>query len=199
MHPHSKSALPPWARHRAIRYGGVLYQARERVPPRRGGVPRSGIQEPWWLLVPRQSSALLPVRTVVALYRERMHVGQSIRDFKTHLGLRGLRLKVNIAERTGRLLLAFTMAYCLALLLGVSREAEKRGETWRFLVGARITEVVGRCVCSTWRWPCCRIHTGKSGPKCNFNSSLLGIRRSLPASTGSTNGHLLQRRCLKSC
>ena len=82
-------------------------------------------QEPWWLLVPSQSSALLPVRTVVALYRERMQVEQSFRDFKTHLGLRGLRLKVNIAERTGRLLLAFTMAYCLALLLGVSREAEK--------------------------------------------------------------------------
>ncbi len=76
-------------------------------------------------MVPSQSSALLPVRTVVALYRERMQVEQSFRDFKTHLGLRGLRLKVNIAERTGRLLLAFTMAYCLALLLGVSREAEK--------------------------------------------------------------------------
>jgi len=110
---------------RAIRYPRVLYQARERVPVDVVVYHDPEFQEPWWLLVPSQSSALLPVRTVVALYRERMQVEQSFRDFKTHLGLRGLRLKVNIAERTGRLLLAFTMAYCLALLLGVSREAEK--------------------------------------------------------------------------
>jgi hypothetical protein len=113
------------AERRAIRYRGVLYQARERVPVDVVVYHDPEFQEPWWLLVPSQSRALLSVRTVVALYRERMHVEQSFRDFKTHLGLRGLRLKVNIAERTGRLLLAFTMAYCLALLLGVSREAEK--------------------------------------------------------------------------
>ena len=110
---------------RAIRYPRVLYQARERVPVDVVVYHDPEFQEPWWLLVPSQSCALLPVRTVVALYRERMQVEQSFRDFKTHLGLRGLRLKVDIAERTGRLLLAFTMAYCLALLLGVSREAEK--------------------------------------------------------------------------
>src|SRR5260370_25476242 len=110
---------------RAIRYPRVLYQARERVPVDVVVYHDPEFQEPWWLLVPSQSSALLPVRTVVALYRERMQVEQSFRDFKTHLGLRGLRLKVNIAERTGRLRLAFTMAYCFALLLGVSREAEK--------------------------------------------------------------------------
>jgi hypothetical protein len=51
---------------------------------------------------------------------------------------------VNIAERTGRLLLAFTLAYCLALLRGASREAEKAGEIWKFFVGGRVTEVEGR-------------------------------------------------------
>jgi hypothetical protein len=120
-----KLAELPGEERRAIRYRGVLYQARERVPVDVVVYHDPEFQEPWWLLVPSQSSALLPVRTVVALYRERMQVEQSFRDFKTHLGLRGLRLKVNIAERTGRLLLAFTMAYSLALLLGVSREAEK--------------------------------------------------------------------------
>lgn len=37
--------------------------------------------------------------------------------------MRGLKLKVRIAERTGRLLLAFCIAYCLALVLGASPEA----------------------------------------------------------------------------
>src|SRR5881296_46824 len=112
-------------RDRPRRYRGVLYQASLRVPVDIVAFHDPTFQEPWWLVVPPDSEAILPTETVVALYRERMQVEQSFRDFKTHLGLRGLRLKVNIAERTGRLLLAFTMAYCLALLLGVSREAEK--------------------------------------------------------------------------
>ncbi len=109
---------------RALRYPGVLYQAQERVPVDVVVYHDPHFQQPWWLLVPPGSQALLPTKTVVALYRERMQVEQSFRDFKTHLGLRGLRLKVDIAQRTGRLLLAFTMAYCLALLLGVSQQAE---------------------------------------------------------------------------
>jgi hypothetical protein len=84
----------------------------------------AGFKEPWWLLVPAGSAKILPTRTVVTLYRERMQVEHSFRDFKTHLGLRGLKLKVRIAERTGRLLLAFCIAYCLALVLGVSPEAQ---------------------------------------------------------------------------
>jgi hypothetical protein len=102
----------------------VLYQARERVPVDGVFYQDPEFEEPGWLLIPPHSQALLPTQTVVRLYRERLQVEPSFRDFKTHLGLRGLRLKVDIAERTGRLLLAFTMAYCLALLLGVSPEAE---------------------------------------------------------------------------
>lgn len=40
---------------------------------------------------PPHSEAFLPINTVLRLYRERMQVEQSFRDFKTHLGLRGLR------------------------------------------------------------------------------------------------------------
>jgi hypothetical protein len=47
-----------------------------------------------------------------------MQIEQSFRDFKTHLGLRGLRLQVRIAERMGRLLWAFCLAYALLVLLG---------------------------------------------------------------------------------
>jgi hypothetical protein len=108
-----------------IRYCEVLYQANERVPVDVVAFHDPSFREPWWLLVPAGTAKILPTKTVLALYRERMHVEHSFRDFKTHLGLRGLKLKVRIAERTGRLLLAFCIAYCLALVLGVSPEAER--------------------------------------------------------------------------
>jgi len=110
---------------RAVRYRGVRYQAHERVPVDVVAFQAPGLKEPWWLLVPPGSEGILPTDTVVALYRERMQVEHSFRDFKTHLGLRGLRLKVRVAERTGRLLLAFCVAYCLALVVGVSSEARQ--------------------------------------------------------------------------
>ena len=55
-----------------------------------------------------------------------MQVEQSFRDFKTHLGLRGLKLKVDIAPRTGRLLLGFLIAYTLAILLGSLSESARK-------------------------------------------------------------------------
>jgi hypothetical protein len=110
---------------KAIRYCDVFYQAQERVPVDVIAFHDPNFQEPWWLLVPTGTDKILPTKTALALYRERMHVEHSFRDFKTHLGLRGLKLKVRIAERTGRLLLAFCIAYCLALALGVSPEAER--------------------------------------------------------------------------
>src|SRR3546814_4573873 len=45
-------------------------------------------QEPWWLIVPPDSELVLPTALVVTLYRERMQVEHTFRDFKTHLGLR---------------------------------------------------------------------------------------------------------------
>jgi hypothetical protein len=49
-----------------------------------------------------------------------MQIEQSFRDFKTHLGLRGLDLQIDIAPRMGRLLLTFCLTYVLCVLLGES-------------------------------------------------------------------------------
>jgi hypothetical protein len=103
---------------RPVRYRHVAYQARTQVLVDVIVYHDPAYQEPWYLLVPPDREALLPTATVVRLYRERMQVEQAFRDFKTHLGLRGLQLKVRIAERLGRLLLAFCLAYCLAVVLG---------------------------------------------------------------------------------
>jgi Transposase DDE domain len=80
-------------------------------------------QEPWFLLVPADSEEKLPTDEVVALYRQRMHIELTFRDWKTHLGVRGLRLEVDPSLRLGRLLLGLTCAYMLAVLLGAGEIA----------------------------------------------------------------------------
>lgn len=82
-------------------------------------------QEPWFLLVPAHSEAQLSTEQVVALYRERMFVELTFRDWKTHLGVRGLRLEVDAAAQLGRLLLALSLAYILAVLLGACQAARR--------------------------------------------------------------------------
>ncbi len=77
-----------------------------------------GFQEPWFLLVPAGSELQLSTADIVALYRQRMHIELTFRDWKTHLGVRGLRLEADPALRLGRLLLALSSAYILAVLLG---------------------------------------------------------------------------------
>jgi hypothetical protein len=47
-----------------------------------------------------------------------MRIEQGFRDWKTHLGVRGLELQSNPAVRMGRLLLALSLAYICLLLLG---------------------------------------------------------------------------------
>lgn len=84
----------------------------------------AGHKEPWYLVVPPGSAEWMPTEEVVSLYRRRMHIEQGFRDFKTHLGIRGLRLQVRITERVQRLLQAFTLAYALVVSLGMSRIAE---------------------------------------------------------------------------
>jgi DDE family transposase len=101
-----------------VRYPHVLYHATQRIPVDVVAYHDPAFREPWYLLVPANSAALWTPAAIVALYRERMQIEQSFRDFKTHLGLRGLRLQVRIAERMGRLLLAFCLAYALLLVLG---------------------------------------------------------------------------------
>ncbi len=103
---------------RAIRYRNVLYQGTGKEPVDLVIYHDPEFKEPWFLVVPPNSERLLSTNEVVALYRERMHIELTFRDWKTHLGVRGLRLQVDRAPRLSRLLLALTAAYVLVVLLG---------------------------------------------------------------------------------
>jgi hypothetical protein len=82
-------------------------------------------KQAWYLLVPAGTAALLPTALVVKIYRGRMQIEQGFRDWKSHLGVRGLKLKIQTAERLCRLLLALTLAYICVLLLGSSPWAQR--------------------------------------------------------------------------
>lgn len=103
---------------KAVRYRQVAYQAHVQVLVDVIVIHDRTFDEPWHLLVPPDREGVLATALVVELYRERMQVEQAFRDFTTHLGLRGLKPKVRVAERLGRLLLTFCLAYCLAIVLG---------------------------------------------------------------------------------
>jgi hypothetical protein len=106
---------------RPVRYADVRYHAHRRIPVDVIAVHAPGFAEPWYLLVPTWTRPHWTPAEIVTVYRRRMQIEQSFRDFKTHLGIRGLQLKVRIAERLGRLLLAFCLAYALLVFLGLSR------------------------------------------------------------------------------
>ena len=81
-----------------------------------------GYKEPWYLLVPPGTS--LTKEEIVELYAKRMSIEQGFRDWKTHLGVRGLVFYGdNPAPRLTRLLLAFSLSYLLCLALGSTEEA----------------------------------------------------------------------------
>jgi hypothetical protein len=103
---------------RAKRYANAVYQDSLKEPVDVVVFHEPAFKEPWFLLVPVGSEAQLPTDDVVDLYRQRMHIELTFRDWKTHLGVRGLRLEVDTAPRLGRLLLALSVAYILAVLLG---------------------------------------------------------------------------------
>jgi hypothetical protein len=84
-----------------------------------------GFAEPWFLIVPPDSESWLPTKEVVGLYRQRMQIEQCFRDWKSHLGLRGLHLQVQKSERLLRVLMGFTLAYLIVLLLGTDPLAER--------------------------------------------------------------------------
>jgi hypothetical protein len=82
-----------------------------------------GYKEPWYLLVPSGTS--LTAEEIVHLYAKRMSIEQGFRDWKTHLGVRGLVFYGdNPAPRLTRLLLAFSLSYLLCLALGSTEEAQ---------------------------------------------------------------------------
>jgi hypothetical protein len=103
---------------RATRYRHVLYQSQKAEPVDIIVYRERGFEQPWFLLVPPDSEAWLPTEQVVRLYRQRVQIEHCFRDWKSHLGLRGLHLQVRKSERLLCLLMGFTLAYLMVLLLG---------------------------------------------------------------------------------
>jgi len=110
---------------RATRYRHVLYQSQKAEPVDIIVYRERGFEQPWFLLVPPDSETWLPTEEVVRLYRQRMQIEHCFRDWKSHLGLRGLHLQVRKSERLLRLLMAFTLAYLMVLLLGQDPLAQR--------------------------------------------------------------------------
>lgn len=101
----------------------VLYHSKEKLPLDLIVFWGKGYRETWYLLVP--SGIPLTTREIVDLYAKRMSIEQGFRDWKTHLGIRGLVfLGENPAPRLTRLLLAFSLTYLLCLALGCTEQAQ---------------------------------------------------------------------------
>lgn len=83
-----------------------------------------GYQETWYLLVPK--GFFRNEKEVVDLYAKRMSIEQGFRDWKTHLGVRGLIFRVSDpAPQLTRLLLAFSLSYLICLGLGATEQAQE--------------------------------------------------------------------------
>jgi hypothetical protein len=106
-----------------LRRYSVLYHSQKKEPLDLIIYFGKGYKEPWYLLVPSGTS--LTAEEIVGLYAKRMSIEQGFRDWKTHLGVRGLIFYgANPAPRLTRLLLAFSLSYLLCLALGSTEEAE---------------------------------------------------------------------------
>ena len=106
-----------------IRRYSVLYHSQKKEPLDLILYLGKGYKEPWYLLVPSETS--LTAEQIVELYAKRMSIEQGFRDWKTHLGVRGLIFYGdNPAPRLTRLLLAFSLSYLLCLALGSTEEAQ---------------------------------------------------------------------------
>jgi len=105
-----------------LRYS-ILYHGQKKEPLDLIIYFGKGYKEPWYLLVPPGTS--LTAQEIVDLYAKRMSIEQGFRDWKTHLGVRGLVFYgANPAPRLTRLLLAFSLSYLLCLALGSTEEAQ---------------------------------------------------------------------------
>jgi len=127
-----KDFKAPWGV--PTRYARVGYRQNDSEPVDLIVYRERGFKEAWYLLVPAGSEATLPTDEVVRFYRSRMRIEQGFRDWKTHLGVRGVRLETNRAVRMGRLLLALTLAYLCLLLMGADDGVQRgraRFETLR--------------------------------------------------------------------
>lgn len=83
-----------------------------------------GYKETWYLLVPK--GFFRDGKEIVDLYAKRMSIEQGFRDWKTHLGVRGLIFRVSDpAPQLTRLLLAFSLSYLICLGLGATEQAQE--------------------------------------------------------------------------
>jgi hypothetical protein len=101
------------------RYRSCLYQGKKEITVDVVVYRERGFKEPWFLLVPSRNEDILSTERVIELYRRRMRIEVTFRDFKSHLGVRGLSLKVRKRERLDRLLGALLLTYILLLVLGI--------------------------------------------------------------------------------
>jgi hypothetical protein len=102
----------------------VLYHSHKKEPLDLIVFRGKEYRETWYLLVPRGFSKT--TQEIVDLYAKRMSIEQGFRDWKTHLGVRGLVFRTpDPAPRLTRLLLAFSLSYLICLALGATAEAEK--------------------------------------------------------------------------
>jgi Transposase DDE domain len=115
---------------KAVRYSNVIYRKDRKEPVDIVIYFEPRFKEVWYLIVPARSEAILPTKDVVKLYRARMQIEQGFRDWKTHLGVRGLKLKVDRDTRLTRLLFALSVAYLLLVLLGASSLGESLRTTF---------------------------------------------------------------------
>jgi hypothetical protein len=122
-----KEFRAPWGT--PVRYANLRYRKNGKEPVDLIVYRERPFKETWYLLVPAGSEKTLPTEEVVRIYRSRMRIEQSFRDWKTHLGVRGLKLQSNPAVRMGRLLLALAFAYICLLLLG-SHEWVQANHLW---------------------------------------------------------------------
>jgi hypothetical protein len=107
-----------------LRHYHVLYHGKERIPMELVIYWGKGYKEPWYLLVPPGGS--LRAEQIVDLYARRMSIEQGFRDWKTHLGIRGMVfLGDNPAPRLTRLLLSFALSYLICLALGSTEVSEE--------------------------------------------------------------------------
>jgi hypothetical protein len=105
-----------------LRRYSVLYHSQKKEPLDLIIYFGKGYREPWYLLVPSGTS--LTAEEIAELYAKRMSIEQGFRDWKTHLGVRGLVFwGDNPAPRLTRLLLAFSLSYLLCLALGSTEDA----------------------------------------------------------------------------
>lgn len=104
---------------KARRYRNCLYQGKKEIKVDVIVYREKSFKEPWFLLVPSGKEDILSTERVVELYRRRMRIEVTFRDFKSHLGVRGLSLKVRKGERLDRLLGALVLTYILLLILGI--------------------------------------------------------------------------------